>query len=238
VSLTCPPSSNFVDAFGGLYGPDGSYPVSSASCIGDATGQNTSVSVSSLQFQCNSCPVGRYSMYAGSSNGTAGQANNATCLACPRGAQCSDTGTVHATQDHWGDSDSAGVVSLVLCPAGYCKSAVIAESSGSVNLSRNAGKFSSAVPPSVVQNACAGQRTGPLCSDCSPGFVDALGSTGCAAVAACAKDKAEVWPLIALALLGSAVVQLVFVSAVWSTTRKPPSATVKLAMYFFQVRRL
>ena len=90
--------------------------------------------------------------------------------------------------------------------------------------------------PGGVQNACAGHRSGLLCSDCAaPGYVEALGSTECAPIASCATDKAKVWPLIVLALLGSATVQLVFVSGVWAAGSKPPSANMKLALYFFQV---
>jgi hypothetical protein len=230
VELTCPIASNFEDSFGGLYGA-GAYPVFSTLCD-TSIGGSDSVLTSSLEFYCNVCPVGTYSVFAGSSNGSRGAANNSPCRACPSGAQCVDTGTILATQDHWGASDPAGIVSFVLCPAGYCNSAVNSSASGSA---RTISGLSSAQLQPGVLNACAGQRTGPLCSDCSPGYVDALGSTECSAVAACTKDKAEVWPLIAVALLGSALVQLVFVSAVWSKTRKPPSATLKLAMYFFQV---
>ncbi len=229
VELTCPIASNFEDSFGGLYGA-GAYPVFSTLCAGG--GDSDSVLASSLEFSCNACPVGRYSVVAGSSNGSPGVANNSKCLQCPSGASCDDTGTVQATQDHWGASDYHGNVSFVLCPAGYCSSAV---NSSLARSSRALSGLSSAQLQPGVQNACAGQRTGPLCSDCSPGYVDALGSTECTAVTACTKDKAEVWPLIAVALLGSAVVQLVLVSAVWSSTRKPPSPTLKLAVYFFQV---
>ena len=183
------------------------------------------VLVGSLDFSCNPCPVGTYSVLSGSSNGSVGAANNSACLTCPSGAQCTSAGTVQATQDHWGASDAAGVATFVLCPPGYCNSAVdISAQSPSVQS-----------PQAVVQNACAGHRMGRLCSECGPGFVDALGCTDCRAVTHCAQDKAEVWPLIVIALLGSAVIQLVFVSGVWAKTKKSPSATVKLAVFFFQV---
>ncbi len=227
-SLTCPTATQFVDSLGGLYGPY-SFPIESPLCKDVSPASDTSVLVSMLQFSCDPCPSGSYSVFAGSSNGEARQAVNFPCLPCPSGAQCTDGGAVLALQDRWGDHDAAGIVSFVLCPAGYCGAAT------------TSGNEFAGGPPSVhlpvgVQNACAGHRSGLLCSDCaSPGYVEALGSTECAPITSCAADKAEVWPLIVLALLGSATVQLVFVSGVWATDSKPPSANIKLALYFFQV---
>lgn len=224
--LSCPAASQFVDSVGGLYGLN-AYAVVSNLCDGRYGYGGDSVLVSTLLFSCDACPSGFYSVFAGKSTGAPGQAVNYPCLPCPSGAQCTGGGVVLAMQDRWGDQNASGIVTFVQCPAGYCNPAT-----GNESLSKPGGVHL----PGGVKNACAGHRSGLLCSDCvAPGYVEALGSTECVPTASCAADKAEVWPLILLALLGSAVCLLAFVSGVWAAETKPPGATVKLALYFFQV---
>jgi hypothetical protein len=43
---------------------------------------------STLEFTCSPCAQGLYSLFAGSSDGTPGQAVNPQCLPCPQGAVC------------------------------------------------------------------------------------------------------------------------------------------------------
>jgi hypothetical protein len=87
----------------------------------------------------------------------------------------------------------------------------------------------------VAVNSCAGRREGPLCSDCSPGYVVAADSSGCVAKEACAKDRAPVWTLFLGGLLGLAIAQLTVVSPVWAKEARVPSARLKLLIYFAQV---
>ena len=72
----CPVASNFLDTFDGLYGPDGAYPVSSLYCSAAPYAIHgivylafTEVLVSTLQFQCQPCPLDTYSLFAGSGSG-------------------------------------------------------------------------------------------------------------------------------------------------------------------------
>lgn len=97
------------------------------------------------------------------------------------------------------------------CPPGYCCSGT------------------STAPCSAV-DSCAPTRTGALCSDCAPGFVEGLGSATCTPVADCSRDMALVWPVLVGAVFASAVVQLTIVSGVW---RAQGRATGKMKSFIF-----
>jgi hypothetical protein len=232
VVLTCPASSNFVDAFGGQYGPNGSYPAFSPYCdvtpsVGssDAESFHSMVLTSALQFSCDVCPTGFYSVLAGSSNGAPNQVDNYPCRECPLGGVCTQQG-VFASRDYWGANNSEGEVSFALCPSGYC-TALAADSNGSLQ--------QAALVPTGVQNSCGGSRVGVLCGDCAAGTVETLGSPVCVPVTTCKRDKRLIWPVLVAALFLSAGIQLLFVSGVWAAGKKPVSATFKLTLYFLQV---
>jgi hypothetical protein len=166
-----------------------------------------------LQFACTPCPTGTYAMTGGYSNGAPDSAINPSCNTCPLGGTCVN-GDVIAQPGYWGAANAFETVSFTLCPSGYCCSS----SANCVSLS-----------------SCAGSRTGTLCGDCLPGYVEAMGSTLCVPVSACASDKATFWPLFVLAMFLDAVIQLAFVSDVWNPSSARPDATVKCLLYFFQV---
>jgi hypothetical protein len=239
LGLSCPTSSNFLDAFHGLYGP-GTYPITSPLCL-SSDPQLDQVLVSTLSFTCVVCTVGTYSVRAGGSSGAPRQATNFPCLTCPRGATCVD-GLPLATVGYWGASDPAtGVVTFALCPSGYCLG------------SSPQGNSSSSSSSSSTVNTCAGQRGGALCADCGPGFVEGVGSPLCVHLSACSKEMPGVWATIVVAILGLALVQLTCVSGVWLPSHTAPAgkarrvvlqllpvhgfptAKTKLALYFFQV---
>ncbi len=103
-----------------------------------------------------------------------------------------------------------------LCPGGYCCDGT-------------------PVWPCTSVSSCGGHRVGRLCGDCAPGYVEAVGSAACAPVHTCDRDQGVVWPVIVLALLASAVLQLTFVSGVWAPAPGFPTGKMKLILYFFQV---
>jgi hypothetical protein len=221
----CPASSLFSDALGGLYGPVGSYNATFGPPFNTVVQQgNTSQHypifsscaiflASSLQFSCTPCPAGTYALTGGYSNGAPGNATNPSCNTCPFGGTCV-TGRVNAQPGYWGAANSSHVVLFAPCPSGYCCSS-----------------------PSncVSMSTCAGARTGTLCGDCLPGYVEAMGSTLCVHVTACVSHKRWFWPLFVLAMFSNAVIQLTFVSDVWNPSSDQPDATIKCLLYFFQV---
>jgi hypothetical protein len=166
VLLQCPLGTNFLDTFQGLYGPQGSYPVPSTLC-NSSQATTSQVLGSTLEFVCNVCGVGLYTVFRGSSTGAPGAYDNHPCLPCPRGALCTD-GAVNATAGYWGAADTSGVVALTVCPDGYCCDGW----------------------------ACAGGRVGLLCADCSPGMAVGLGTARCIWESRCRADKVVVWPLL------------------------------------------
>jgi hypothetical protein len=212
VNLTCPLGTNFVDSFGGLYGP-GSFPVNSPYCSSADPSVNQ-VLVSTLEFSCTACELYTYTVSRSYSTGGPNASVTTACLPCPHGGAC-ENGTVTSTPGYWGPDVDAGAVELSICPSGYC-------CDGNAN-------------PCVAVNSCAGRREGPLCSDCSPGYVVAADSSGCVAKEACAKDRAPVWTLFLGGLLGLAIAQLTVVSPVWAKEARVPSARLKLLIYFAQV---
>ncbi len=212
VRYQCPSSSGFLDSFGGLYAPGHSYAVRSSSLCETVEGK---VLVSTLEYSCVPCADGRYTTQAGSSTGFPGEASNSPCLECPGGGLCTG-GSVRAAAGYWGASDGQGEVSFTLCPAGYCCDGV--------------------VWPCVTMNSCAGNRTGILCSQCPPGYVEAIGSSSCILSSACDADLPLVWTATVIAVFMAACIELVLVSGVWLTTTRVPSANFKLVVYFTQVR--
>jgi hypothetical protein len=208
--MACPTGSNFNDSFGGLYGP-GSYLVPSPYCEGGGD-----VLASTLAFQCVVCPPGQYSLVGGSSDGTAGVATNFPCLPCPVGGVCAG-GVVGAIPGYWGAPDvTPPNASFAVCPAGYCCDG-------------------SATWPCTGLSPCGGHRTGALCGECAPGYVDSVGSAVCAATSACATDKVVFWSLVAGGEVLAAILQLTVVSGVWLPSVVRPSENMKLAIYFAQV---
>ena len=220
----CPTASNFVDDFNGLYGPDGAYPASSLYCSaapfitqGIVYLAFTEVLVSTLQFQCQPCPLDTYSVFAGNSSGIPGGASNITCVPCPFGGVCL-SGAVAATPGRWGGGGADGVLTFAPCPDGYCC---------------DGGAWACDGPA-----ACGYSRSGALCGDCMPGFVESIGTTACVPVSSCAGDRVFVWSGAVVALFAAAVLQLAVVSNVWlpSGMVSLPTAKLKLAIYYFQVR--
>ena len=217
--FTCPIASLFSDGLNGLYGPNSSYtatygPPFDVSVFQGSITAPCAYLTSSLQFGCTPCPAGTYALIRGQSNGAPGNATNPVCNSCPFGGVCINA-TVLAQPGYWGAANASSVVSFTLCPSGYCYSS----------------------PASCVGMAsCAGSRTGTLCGDCMPGYVEAMGSTLCVHASTCASDKALFWPLFVLAMFVEALIQLAFVSDVWNPSAARPDATVKCLLYFYQVR--
>jgi hypothetical protein len=227
-ALYCPTGSNFNDSMGGLYGPNGSYLALSTFCENAEVGV---VLVSSLEFTCNVCPRGQYLLRAGSSDGTPSQSSYFPCQLCPAGAVCEDSG-VMAVPGYWGAPDVAtsagasspirssapwGTASFVVCPEGYC---------------------CSGIPPWPCSSmgSCSGHRTGALCGDCAPQYVESLGSRQCTARSSCASDRFVVWSVIVVGEVVAALLQLTVVSGVWLTSPGRPTGRMKLAIYWSQVR--
>jgi hypothetical protein len=171
---------------------------------------------SSLLFACSRCGEGLYSLYGGSSNGTAGHSVNFPCFPCPSGGLCS-RGGVTATSHHWGDSDGSGKVSFAVCPTGYCCD-------------------DTTMWKCTAIDTCGGNRGGPLCGTCLPGYTEALGSATCALVDRCSNDTVLLWSLVSTALVVIAFIQLGVVSQVWATLDSAPSGRMKLLIYYAQVR--
>ncbi len=207
VHLQCPSGFQFLDLFSGMYGPSGSYTMSSQWCTISAG----RVKRSTLQFGCSPCPNAQYSLSGGFSNGTADMAANPPCLACPVGATCSGN-LLRPQANYWGDSDTEGVVHMALCPAGYCCTL------GFCNVS-----------------SCAPHRTGPLCGDCEHGFVQAVGSSACVPATVCDTDIPTAWPVVVIIVFALGLLQLRVVSGVWSTDQRRPSNKTKPLIYFAQV---
>lgn len=107
---------------------------------------------------------------------------------------------------------------MVLCPKGYC--------------------CDGPAWPCDSLGSCAGYRAGPLCGDCLPGYVTALGSTQCRAVDQCSTDTGVVWPLVVGGVLAAALLQLTLVSGVWLVGNGTPTSKFKVAIYFAQMSSL
>ena len=207
--LQCPSGTVFRDAYHGLYGPGGAYPVTSPLCV------STPILQSTLQFDCARCGPGLYTLLAGNSSGAPGVDNNVSCLPCPIGGVC-QLGNVAAAAGWWGAADAAGAVSFAPCPDGYC-----CDSEGCAGV-----------------DACVGHRDGPLCGGCAAGFVHGVGAADCVADADCGRDSGVVAAVLAAVAVVDAVLQLAVVSDVLLPARDYPTGKLKLLVYFFQVRAL
>ena len=214
----CPVASNFVDVYNGLYGANGSYPTTFQYCRQNAnqTAQ-VRVLVSTLQYQCEPCPLGTYALLAGESDGQPRHSNAFQCQECPFGGVCSSRTLVPAA-GYWGGGSLN--VTFAVCPDGYC-----CTGGGSTRW------------PCVAVNGCGGHRTGPLCGDCEAGYVEAVGSAECVPVSQCDRDKPSAWTIVVVCIAVAAVLQLAVVSDVWLPSAVAPSGKLKLAIYFLQVRR-
>ena len=151
-----------------------------------------------------SCPVQDsvpYSVQAGSSDGRPGNGGVSpiNCFPCPFGGSCDD-GRIVAVDGFWGGGYPKIV--FTVCPNGYCCSSTTDD--GDVSW------------PCSAVNSCGNYRTGMLCGDCMNGTVESIGSALCVPLANCDSDLALFWPLLVLGLFLSAVLQLVFVSDVWT----------------------
>ena len=150
------------------------------------------------------------------------------------------TGSIIASAGFWGGGYPD--VSFSLVPTGYGCTGSGSNGSGNASVTAVSGSSGGSSSdsrnpyPCTAIDSCGGQRTGPLCGNCGPGFVEGVGSTGCVALTACGTDQAVVWPLAAVAVFVAAAVQLTFVSNVWFPTKTVPKGKVKLTIYFFQVR--
>ena len=214
-AFQCPAGSNFVDTYGGLYGPAGAYPVQDPACP-----SGYDILQSTLQFQCARCAPGTYSVTPSTTTGAPNSTVAQLCRPCPLGGQCGADGGVVATPGYWGGANGDGTVTLVLCPTGYCC---------------DGDDDASSVWPCAAIGVCGGNRVGRLCGDCRPGYVESIGSPVCVPVGQCADDRPVLWTVGAVGVLLAALVQLVLVSDVWLPAQRFPSGKMKLAVYFFQV---
>ena len=205
--LTCPADTVFNDAYNGLYGA-GAFVVSAptANCQQYPTLQTR------LLFSCLQCDHAQYTLRAGASVGAPNATNGVTCDACPTGGVCLD-GSLVATAGYWGGVDSAGVVTMALCPGGYC-------------CDEN---------PCTGFAVCLGHRVGQLCGSCAQDHVAAIGAEGCVPVSNCDSEQAMVWLGVVVAAVVSAFLQLGLVSDVWFPATDFPSGRLKLVVYFVQV---
>lgn len=209
--LACPRASLFVDAFNGKYGANAynsSYSFPWNFTLDASLGTTTypcPYLTSTFQFGCAGCPIGTYSLASGYSNGTSGVACNPACLPCPFGSVCDGSGAISAQPGYWGNASAGGVVELTVCPAGYC----CTDNTSCTTI-----------------RACYGNRTGPLCGDCAPGFSESLDSSACVPTAQCDSDMRLFWPLAILGVFVDAFLQLVLVSDLLPHARRSFRACV------------
>lgn len=157
-------------------------------------GLKRSYKLDQLSYFCESCPRHRYSTDRGSLhyklnegvyhyftlmiNGQSPNSefagtydyNDISCHDCPYGAKCDSR--IRALPNFWGYKTN-GAISFQQCPNGYC--------------------CSSAKCPSY--NTCASHRAGVLCSQCEPGYAEALFSSKCVPSASC--GPLWIWPFSA-----------------------------------------
>ncbi len=100
-TFVCPVASNFLDTYGGLYG-NNSFQSISRYC--DSYGL-LMVLTSSLEFTCEKCGPGLYSLASGNSTGEPGNAYSPPCLPCPSGGVCSQ-GSVVPRSGYWGAANA------------------------------------------------------------------------------------------------------------------------------------
>ena len=171
------------------------------------------VLVSTLSYACRACPRGAHSPLPPMLGGRAtNETTIGTCLTCPYGSRCEGGGMV-ATRGFWGSS--SGELSAFRCPTGYCCGAELCDSI----------------------NGCSGNRSGVLCGDCAPGFVQTIGSTACRATVACGAADAA-WFIPGALLL--AVLYALFVRDKGRAGARGgwPLNAVQPIVYFYQIVQL
>ena len=208
-TFMCPPASRFVDTYGGLYG-HGSYMAYLLPYPWDVC----PFYVSSLQFGCNPCEFGSYSMESGMSNGQPQNSNHVACNLCPFGGSCDNAGSVAAAPGYWGGGFPT--VSFTVCRQGYCCD-------------------DSASSPCMNASSCHYTRTGQMCGDCVANYTESLGSVACVPSSNCSGDR----PLfLSIAVIGSFIsaAVLLFTSGVcWPSPKRAKSGTFKVLAYFMQM---
>lgn len=192
----CAQAARFTDTFGGLYGPNAYlstflYSPWNLTDPDNNQQQPCTYLISTLQFGCVACPVGTYVLTPGYSNGSAGTAVNPDCLSCPFGGVCSANGAIASQPGYWGGRTPSGYINFTLCPPAYC----CTDDKSCVDI-----------------HSCHGNRTGPLCGDCLPGYSEGLLSTTCVPTSQCASDVVSFWPLAVLGIFADAFLQLLFAS--------------------------
>jgi hypothetical protein len=203
----CPVGTEIEDSYRGLYGSNAQLSVQ--------PGWYYRVLVSTLEFSCETCPSGFYTLQRGYSDGTPGQPRNPTCLPCPYGGTCHAGHPIAAAPGFWGAADSrdnrTSEMRFLQCPEGYCC----------------AGAACTTV------DGCSGNRQGRLCGRCKPGYGESVGSSVCRLSSDCT-DGAWFWPVMVLGLLiaGSLMLRN---GEVWCPRKIKPTGKAKLASYFYQV---
>jgi hypothetical protein len=203
----CPVGTEIEDSYRGLYGSNAQLSVQ--------PGWYYRVLVSTLEFSCETCPSGFYTLQRGYSDGTPGQPRNPTCLPCPYGGTCHAGHPIAAAPGFWGAADSrdnrTSEMRFLQCPEGYC----------------------CAGPACTTVDGCSGNRQGRLCGRCKPGYGESVGSSVCRLSSDCT-DGAWFWPVMVLGLLiaGSLMLRN---GEVWCPRKIKPTGKAKLASYFYQV---
>ena len=139
----------------------------------EATRQTKSGNI--LLFRCLPCPENFYTIDSGSafiSNATNRKINNAQCLPCPYGGECSSS--IKAKPNFWGYKSGDQTIKFLLCPAKYCCQG------------ENCKTYSS----------CNENREGRVCGKCRDGFVNGLLSGECIQKSRCGSPL--IWVVISL----------------------------------------
>jgi hypothetical protein len=210
-AFVCPKGSSFLDVFDNLCKPTDINLFPPSVC---------SYSATRCQLGCSICPNGTYTLEtSGFLNGSV--ENKVTCITtCPLGGNCVN-GSITAKPGFWGFSTLKSTVAFVRCPDGYCCSTLTASAGGSSLCS----SFSS----------CADGRTDTLCGRCLAGLSEAIGSPACLSEADCRRLAPVAIPLLIVAVLIAALIQLCAVSDVWCASRVHSKGSVRVLLYFFQV---
>lgn len=146
----------------------------------------------SLRVSCAPCPRGLYSMDVAEVEGAGGNLSvlsAVACLPCPLGGVCSGGAAVGALPGFWGQRVVATrtVVQFARCPLGYCCGA------GTEGVGSGGPQYSC-----DAYDACFGNRAGPLCGACAPGYSAAVDSRACRPSGACGgADAVEFGALVA-----------------------------------------
>jgi len=172
----------------------------------------------SLTF-CVPCSDQTYSLSPSSTGATSYAVGSgaAWCLRCPYGADCTGL-QPRALQFYWGYPNvtaaaaSSTVLSsfFVLPPAGY-------------------GCF----PYCSSYNSCNGNRHGPLCGQCLPGYSRSLLSTGCVEDKECGSAGSAAFVVVAVLLIFMYCIYLLAPRSIESATNS--EAYFQLIMFFYQV---